>query len=385
MANLFDDVRPGDLISASAWNKVLQVLQSHEDRLNALVGTSTGDGTPRISSFSPSSDIHVGDEFNVFGVNFGLPGSSLVTIDDARITTFEPGSGDGLLKFQIPAVTVNDGKTVILTVVNAKGGSGSTNFFLQPARVTLPTGQLLPAITAPAGTTFAAGASFTLSYTITATTTLDETYDLLPAVDAAGWQVNIVDSSTPPKVVQSPTVFIQKSASASQPVTVQGNLQVVIPVGATGSSPIRLTVRSRNNPTVLVRTSGDFLVSIGSSPVSSPNITVVPAAIPPRFLDADGRTVLIPTGATGLAVSFNVSVVNSGSYLAAARFDTDPSHWHGLVSSPVSIAAGPVPFVVPVTVTVDAGAAKSNVFLKITSQSSPTQATEVSVPVKLKP
>jgi hypothetical protein len=383
MANLnLNNVRPGDLIMSSLWNQVLSTLQSHEDRISALEGATSGDGAPLIFSYTPASSIHVQDEFTLFGQNFGLPGTAVVTIDSSRVTTFEVGSNDGLLKFQIPPIVVNGGKNVTLTVTTSKG-SKSISFFLLPAQSTTPTGDLAVAITAPSNTTFAAGKSFTLNYTITATTTLSDTYDLLPAVSVAGWQSNIVDSSG--AVISNPTVFIGQAQSANKPVILAGNIQVVIPSGATGSANLTLTVRSQLNPTGLVQTSGNFAVVIGSSPVSSPNITVVPAAMPPRDYASDGRTLLVPTGVVGLSITFNVSVTATATnYAAAARVDTDSAHWHLQVTSPVAISAGTTPIAVPVTVNVDSGAAPSNLYLKITSPDG-TQATEVSVPIQQHP
>ena len=381
MANLFSNVQPGDLISATFMNQLLAEVQSLEDRVTALEGgsTSTTDGAPQITAISPASNLHVQDELRVYGRNFGLPGTNQVTVGNQTVNTLEAGSSDSLLLFQIPPIVVpTGGQNVVLIVANSKG-SASTNFTLLPAQATLPTGNIPISLTPPPGITFAAGQKYIFTYKIVASTTVTDTYDLLPSVDQTGWLATIVDSSGNP--IASPSVNIPAAPPAT-PVTLTGNLQVTIPAAATGSAHVKVTIRSRLSPSFF-QTSGDVVVTIGSTPVNSPNITIVPAPVPPRNLDTDGRTILVP--AAGISVPFNVSVVTTGSYAAAARFDNDPTHWNATVGSPIAITGSVGPATVQVAVTVLAGASPSNVYLKMTSQTDTTQATEVSVPVKAAP
>jgi hypothetical protein len=369
-------VQSGDVIQADFVNKIIQALSDIDARLRNLeTGTLPGTGTPSINPLSQTS-LHVNDQIILTGQNLWAAGLNSVFLEvdstSTRISQFLTAT-DTQLVFTIPTVAVNPGgSAALLRVVSPTHGSGTVNFTLLPAAVTIPTGQLLVSLAGPSGSV--ATGSNTFSYTITATTTLADTYDLLPAVDAAGWQLT----------ADAPTVDIPKASSPSQPVTKTGKLTLVIPSTATGSGHVRVTVRSRLNPLGLVTTSTDVLVTIGQSVVSSPDIKVSFDKTS-ATLDTDGKTVLV-SASSGTFVGFNVAVTTTGGYTYSTKFDTDATqaHWHAAaVGAPTTLSGGASPATIPVQITVDSSSTPtSNLSFRVTSGADTTKATEVSIPVK---
>ena len=69
MAKLFNDVRPGDLITANFMNQVLAEIQNLQDQLDQLAQGGPG-GPPVINSVSPGP-LTVGAPMTILGQNFG--------------------------------------------------------------------------------------------------------------------------------------------------------------------------------------------------------------------------------------------------------------------------------------------------------------------------
>jgi len=357
-------------------NQIIQALSEIDARVRNLeTGILPVAGTPNINPLSQTT-LHVNDQIILTGQNLWAAGLNSVFLEvdsiSTRISQFLTAT-DTQLVFTIPTVPANaGGSPALLRVVSPTHGSGTVNFTLMPVAVTIPKGQVLVSVVGPSGNVATGSNMFT--YTITATTTLADKYDLLPAVDAAGWQLT----------ADAPTVDIPKAASASQPVTKTGTLTLVIPSTATGSARVRLTVRSRLNPSELVATSTDVLVTIGQSVVSSPDIKVSFDKTS-ATLDTDGKTVLV-SASSGTFVGFNVAVTTTGSYTYSTKFDNDTtqSHWHAaVVGAPTTLSGGASPASIPVQITVDSSSAPtSNLFFRATSGADTTKATEVSIPVK---
>jgi len=107
MAQLFNDVQPGDLITADLMNKIMQEVQSLEDRVTTLENTTPADTSVVIDSLFPSSTVRVGGTLRVRGRNFqytiGSARASVAVGTDVReISVFNAGSTDQELIVQIP-------------------------------------------------------------------------------------------------------------------------------------------------------------------------------------------------------------------------------------------------------------------------------------------
>ncbi len=123
MAQQFEKVMPGDLITAKQMNYMLEKLKSLESRIAALEVTGPVQGAVVITGLIPSTgSVRVGEELQVLGQNFGFSvGAHQAFIDDFRVLTYKPGSHDQRLIFDIPLEITNvptAGRQAILTVGN---------------------------------------------------------------------------------------------------------------------------------------------------------------------------------------------------------------------------------------------------------------------------
>jgi hypothetical protein len=382
MALSIPPVQSGNVIAASLMNQIIQALSSLDTRVTALEGAGvTTAGAPDIQSYSPTTNLHVGDQLTVAGQNLWAAGMNAVFITlsgtSTRVTQFAT-QNDTQLVFNIPAVSVQPtGSLVSLQVVSPTQGSDSVSFTLLPAAVTVPTGGLRIQLAAASGTTFNAPGTYQLSYTINATTTLGDTYDLIPAVVAtpniAGWAVTMLNSSNAP--VSNATLYIAAAPSLTQPTIVTGNLQLTIPSGATGSAALTLEVKSHLNPTGLDKTSPTVTVPVGGTVLLSSGIGIAPEPNAGE-LDASGN-LLVPI--TGLQLSVDVTITTPGSYSNVITFDN--SSWSAIVQSPFPYPAGTT--AIQVMITPSAGAQPSNLYITITSLANSSVATQVFYPVVL--
>ncbi len=133
-------VKPGDLITASAWNAVVDTLFSLRSEIDAIgVGsppTSTGP-KPVITSTEPTPDVPAGSTLTIHGQNFEVPAIlNTVTLDGAALGDFPPGSTDQILKVQIPGDLTGLPKTMEL-VLTTTAGDAHTSIHVVPAVVTL--------------------------------------------------------------------------------------------------------------------------------------------------------------------------------------------------------------------------------------------------------
>ncbi len=390
-------VQSGDIITANFMNQLLQALTALDGRVTVLEagGTTSTNGRPKIGDFSPKTDLHEGDPLTITGQNLWAAGLNTVSVlmgsSVTPVTNFDARS-DSLLIFKIPGVFAqSSGSQVSVQVVSPSQGGDSISFTLFPAKTNIPKGDIRVQLSSPPNITFNAGtggnaAVYTLSYTLNANTTLDDTYDLIPSVDGVGWQTVILDdTSSPPQVEHSATVFIKAAPSLSQPTIVKGHFQLSIPSGATGSANLLLEVRSHLNPAGLDKFSAKAVIPVGGKVLLSDGIGIVPS--PGSNVDSNGNF-LVPAGAIGATLNFIVTTANAGNYLLGYRFDNDTGNWHAPVppnSSEIDGLVANVGTPISVVVRVDSGSAQpSNLYLAVTKKDDSSVATEVFYPVKVK-
>src|SRR2546425_12125117 len=117
MPPLFNDVQPGDLITADLMNRVLHEVQQLEDRLTALEEQGPTGGAVFITDLSGT--LRIGETLTVLGGNFEVPASlNIVTMDGVRIDRFIAGSNDTTLVFGIPRSLNGAPRTATLTINN---------------------------------------------------------------------------------------------------------------------------------------------------------------------------------------------------------------------------------------------------------------------------
>jgi hypothetical protein len=333
----------------------------------------------------PPGPWHVGDSMTATGRSLWGGGSNAVYINFngalTPVTNFTTQT-DSKLVFTIPAVFVpTGGSSVYLLVESLTQGVASAEFTLLPEAITVPTGEIQIQLAAPPATVFNAPSTgvsnYLLSYAISANTDLSDTYSLTPAIDAAGWSAAIFDKTTN-QVIPNATVAIAAAASASQNTIVQGNLQISIPAGATGSANLTLTVASLA-PAGLTKSSPTAVIPVGGSVLLSSGIGVMPDPAPGN-LDANGN-LLVPLA--GLQLNFFLTVAVAGTYDLTYSFDN--SDWTAIVQSSIPIAVANQPATLSTVITPNAGAAPSNFYLTValSTDTTGTVATKVFYPVVL--
>lgn len=140
MASQIQPVRPGDVISAAAWNDLLDQLNDLNTRLTHLETGGSGSGAI-VTGFSPPSQIEVGKELTIFGKFDFPPGLNSVSVDGQPVLTFRPGSNDSQLLFLVPTgITIpgSGSKSAKIRVSNSRGVDEKSYLLLKATPSSVP-------------------------------------------------------------------------------------------------------------------------------------------------------------------------------------------------------------------------------------------------------
>lgn len=97
-------VRPGDLITSDFMNRLLDHLDTLEQRVQDLEDAASTGQQVRITGFSPEDEQEVGLTLTIEGQNFLIPApQNQVTINDIPVTEFGLSS-PGLLRVTVPPI-----------------------------------------------------------------------------------------------------------------------------------------------------------------------------------------------------------------------------------------------------------------------------------------
>jgi len=120
----FNEVKSGDVISASLMNYVLAKLGELDNRVNDLETGGNGSGQLLIERFEPTNQVAIGQLLQIHGRNFLFPPeNNSVTFDNEPVTEFRLGSTSDLLRVVVPT-TINvppEGRNVVIQVSNLNG------------------------------------------------------------------------------------------------------------------------------------------------------------------------------------------------------------------------------------------------------------------------
>lgn len=311
MSTQIPRVKPGDLIKADDWNSLVDELVALDARLADLEENVPGGGPPVIKSLDPSGSVKMGDTLRIIGNNLGTSTLVSVTIADVAVSSFLSGSSDSILIIQIPPILgiPNAGKDVDLVVTNTKG-SDSARFTLLPGETTTLSATLTITNTSvPNKQINADGSSYDYAFTISAVTSLDETYDLNPTIDKTGWTAVVIKDG-----VQITELSIQKSQPS--PSTRDVVVRVTIPTGSTGTGNLKLGLVSQKFPTVS-GTSSLVPITVGSTPgpVTTDITFSSPSVIPGANLV--GGEVLVSTTAK-VVYRIIATLASAGDYVISS-------------------------------------------------------------------
>ena len=237
---------------------------------------------------------------------------------------FEVGSNNQkLIVKAIPNIQniPQQGRQVSLTVTNETGSGASTTFILAQPEITVPTGSLNVMRTGTVTQKLIRNGIYIFPFSINATATMDEKYDLEAVVDA-GWPAVVLGNPvTSGQIITN--IFIPKGVVLVDGTTVNVGVRVTIPDSVSPGNIGNLTLKaiSQKNPTQLKRTSEQTVLTIDQLPPPTQAISIVPNSVTlPGTLEvlSSGRYV-ISVPATGLSVDdvitvFKVTVPETGNY-----------------------------------------------------------------------
>lgn len=194
-------VNPGDIISATSWNGIVDTLNEALLRIQALeAGTGPSTGLA-ISQLLPSGPYRSGDTLQILGQNFQFAiGATRVFLNATQVLNLLPSSTDTQLNFVIPTVpgVLEAGTNVDLVVLN-QNESVTRQILLRPKLSPLQ-GNLVIEWQSVAPATVVPGQPAVFAYRITSGTNNTATWALTATVDtasnAAAWnsQLRVLDA-----------------------------------------------------------------------------------------------------------------------------------------------------------------------------------------------
>lgn len=253
---------PGSLITSNFMTQLIDELVSLDKRIAALeIPVPGSDGKVAIDQISPT-DVVIGDQIQIAGLNFGLPAENVISFDGGNsVTQFFAGSNDRLLILTVPQINIGNlaSKLVTVTVANPRG-SASKTINVQSIQPTIPGGSIgvSPGLI-PGNIT--SGADWVFSFNIAAKTNMDEIYDLVPTLPSSSpaWRAAIVSNANGTTELPQPWRITIPKPVPGQSSNSTIFVKVSIPQGNVVTSPfVKLDVISTRNPTGPTALIGSF-------------------------------------------------------------------------------------------------------------------------------
>ncbi|MBZ4417837.1 hypothetical protein [Myxococcus sp. RHSTA-1-4] len=357
MSQLPSKVQPGDLITSDLFNRLIDHLQTQDQRLAELEASIA---TVAITDIVPTGLIRMGSEMRVLGRGFGVASQNTVLIESVMVNAFKAGSSDSQLIFNAPAVpnVPVEGKPVTLSVSNMRGFA-TTTIMLAQAEATTPEGSLQVSLAQTPSTTITAGSSYDFTYTIKAITNMEETYKLTPSVEppagtaASSWALVVQDTSG--VTLANNELLIPKGDPPSGALR-QVRVRVTIPSGLTGGSvKLRLAVTSKRNAK-LTGSSGDHSFMLGSIS-TAPSIPMSRTLVSPSSAVVQDEVHAAAGGRVLLQFTAELSV--AGPYTVTLSLPGDSTN---LWAAKLSIASDQTPLSGQVNIT---GPGPTNLLMSI--------------------
>jgi hypothetical protein len=344
-------VEPGDLITASFFNSIVDALFTLQSEIDSIGSTGPGPGPgppgPVITSVDPSPDVHANAVMTIHGQNFLVPAEqNTVRLDGRLLGDFAAGSDDRTIKVMVPGDIATTAKTVVLSVT--ANGSAETTVHVVPPSVQFG-GTIVVKDTSGAPGTPKVGDTihfrFDLDGSALATTDQFHVHAAFANANPAAtdWQAATTTTGTDAEgiVAVDPT---------KPPPTV--GVDVKVPAGAK-SVDMTVAATSLNNDPLSSGLSKTVPIVVGQAqPQGDAHVTIDFGADTNSILHKQTYSGGSVSGA-GLAVKFgNTALVTmkvgadqadrAGTYtIAAAVENPDASLWKATLLSPsVSVAAG---------------------------------------------
>lgn len=344
MAINIPKVNPGDLITASFFNSIVDSLESLQAQIDALNGGSSPPSSspkPVITSVDPSPDVPVGAPMTIHGRNFAVPAVlNTVTVDGLALNDFQSGSDDETIRIGIPSNLSGVPGTKSLVVSTVAGGASDPRSVRFVSSQIVLTGQAVLTNTSGSVGPITAGTPAVFQFLLDATALnaseefrIQASYSNAVGATAAAWTAGttyIGASGSEHRVTVSPLT----------PVTV--GVRVVPPAGATSVTLTVQAISVRNHP----------------SSSSAPQIVPLTVGAPPQPADPSMKIVLgtnqrsnvhpnaagdgldIKYGSTAV-ITVEATMTHAGDYRFQGAIDNpDGSIWQ-ILNLPQTILFGP--------------------------------------------
>lgn len=390
--------QPGDLITSSFMKQLIEQLQTHEARISALEGVVPGAGGNLAIINLSATDLSIGDELRIFGVNFGLPSENVVTFNGQNPTRqFKAGSSDTLLVLDVPPLSFLGDTQLFDVAVSDPRGFDKRQLTVRKPVQTVPSGTLLvgaPQFPSVDINVPASGFSnFTFGFTIEARANMEEIYNVVPTC-TMGWATTLVTDmsgnsvspqlpggpSTPPWQIRIPKPADGQVASFA---TVFARLSIPSNASPAAGGNIGLTVASTRNPHGLVATPFSVNFPLNAPAPNPQTLTFGIAQVNgPQAQSTSDPIFALPTATTlplnkvvftvhNLTANVNYQVNldwqggNSNGWTASLGGSPQTPGWPFTVSAPNGPLIGPGDALVPVVVVGTATAKPATLILTV--------------------
>ena len=317
---LFQEVKPGDLITAELMNKVMRQVEDLSGRVDDLEQGGVPAGRVEITEVLGAR--RVGALLEVRGKNFAVPVElNTVRIDGVPVPDDHFGGGNNAerLFFIVPDEFDGLPKDVTLTV-KAGDSSDSITFTLQEESETMPGGTLTVVLSdfSPDHGVIGDGTTYDLTFDVTGITNVAETYDVVATVDES-WGLDVGGTGSDRTTLEIP--------QADPPgVTRQVVVAVTVPPETPDETVANLTLTVRSQLNASFQGDRTLALEVGAPPPGTSTDVVVAFA---GTVSAPGSTangeVRVPGTDTEVSVDFNVSLGSeapAGRYLFFASLET---------------------------------------------------------------
>lgn len=332
-------VQPGDLITASFFNGLIEELAALDTRLARLEGATTSNAV--VITALDSSIVHVGDTLVISGQNFGFSlGAHRVRFNGVSPTAFLPGSSDTVLKVQVPPIPglPPNGSQVTLTVNNVAlegpGAAASRTITVLPAQVP-QAGNIDILFEDVTPDPLTAGTTNDFRFRLSSDATLPAVVSLATRIAIAGqpasWPMTALDVSNAP--LESASVTL--APGQELPIVVR----VAIPAQANGTV-FNLTVEGAA-PGLALASAGLPPMTVGQHADPDPTFTMSPTPSSGQSGTVAGSKITSPVAAQFTPVSVESQFSVPGSYAVVLETLPGTTGWNAAMNDP---APGSPPF-----------------------------------------
>ncbi len=335
-------VDPGDLITATFINNVIDALDTLQEQIDAIGSGPAPPGAPVIISVQPSQGVAAGAEMTIIGENFAVPAVvNTVKLDSTELIDFVSGT-DTHIVVVVPGSIPGLPKTMTLSIAT-EHGSDERNVTVLPG-VVKPTGKIKVTNTTGALGNITVGGTFTYNMKLdTGGMNIGEDFKIQAEY------LNAVGASTQAWQAATSYLGIDSNGVAHVEPTAPLTVGVTFKV-PTGATSVDLVVRA---------------ISVHNDPASSSASPVIPIAVGQPPLPTDASIVLTInthqgtkiqnqtfSGATpgaGLGVKFgenplvtlHAKIDHAGSYKFTAAIENSSESIWKLTGMPQTLGLGP--------------------------------------------